>query len=119
MVTGSRALALVAGLCVVNVQATSALVDPPIHTIRALATTTSSTECTTEAQACGADEACGACAMSYLEALESCIANIGSEGGFCEEIGGVACCAADGCHDNVLYGALSGAWTFGCVVCAR
>lgn len=115
MMTGSRTLAVLAGLVTVNVHATNnnaVFVDhaPALHVTRALSTTTSASACASEEQTCVQDGACLACLTTYSDAYAACYASFSSAGSdFCSLMTDVLCCASDGCFDNDALVALVGA----------
>lgn len=82
-------------------------IDPAAHMMRALATTsTSSSECPAEAQACLADASCLACAEAFPAAFEACTL---AEYDTCDELVDIVCCASSGCEANALFGEYMGA----------
>eukprot|EP00752_Nemacystus_decipiens_P001637 g1592.t1 len=73
--------------------------------MRALMTTsTSTTECAAEGEACMADSECAACIDAYAESADSCFDGLTSASFTCPEFEDAICCASTGCWDNAIFG---------------
>lgn len=68
---------------------------------RALATTSSASECSTSFDFCNADATCLACVEAYDASIPSCgYSNVGT----CDELASFLCCTtASGCEDNIAF----------------
>lgn len=94
----------------VKAQLTGA-VTPADHIMRALASSSSASECAAEIGACAADPACVACGETFADQSGACEESVLPEVG--DDPCGFAverlCCTTDGCHDNAAYAAVLGA----------
>lgn len=82
--------------------------DPVTHMMRALSTSSSTTSpCLGESQACAVDEACRECSELYASQVDGCIQAVAGGTDPCAALEGVFCCASEGCDSTVYADLLS------------